>query len=87
MPTICTVQDSENVNIHKVLLVNLDNFNYSNFSCERFWNPFVTPRETKEGWPLPTVANRDSRSSYEKGLSLIGSLGSSCQYKRFLYCL
>ncbi len=47
-------------------------------------------RETKEGWPLLTVeteANGDSKSANEKCLSLAGSLGSSCRYKRFLSCL
>jgi hypothetical protein len=42
------------------------------------------------GWPLLTVeteATGDSRSTYERGPSLIGSLGSSCLYKRFLSCL
>jgi hypothetical protein len=35
---------------------------------------------TVEGWPLPTVeteANGDSRSPYERGPYLVGSLGSS----------
>ncbi len=47
-------------------------------------------RETREGWPLLTVeteANRDSKSTNERGPSLFGSLGSSCRYKRFLSCL
>ncbi len=42
------------------------------------------PRETREwGWPLLTVetkANGDSWSTYEKGPSLVGSMGSSCWY-------
>ncbi len=36
--------------------------------------------EAREGWPLLTVeteANRDSRSTYERGPSLVGSLDSS----------
>ncbi len=39
------------------------------------------------GWRLLIVeneANGDSRSTYERGPSLVDSLGSSCQYKRFL---
>ncbi len=47
-------------------------------------------RETGTEWPLQTVeteANGDSRSTHEKDPSLIGSLGSSCRYKRFLSCL
>jgi hypothetical protein len=53
----------------------------------------VSTRETREGWPLPSVeteANGDSRSSstHERGPSLlVGSLGLSCQYKRLLSCL
>jgi hypothetical protein len=37
--------------------------------------------------PVETEANGDSRSTYERGPSLVGSLGSSCQCKRFLSCL
>jgi hypothetical protein len=36
------------------------------------------PRETRERWPLLTVetkANKNSRSTYERGPSLVGSLG------------
>ncbi len=47
-------------------------------------------RDYREGWPLLTVeteANGDSRSTYERGPSLVGLLGSWCQYKRFLSCL
>ncbi len=42
---------------------------------------------TKEGCPgvtAETEAIGDSRSTYERGPSLVGSLGSSCRYKRFL---
>ncbi len=53
---------------------------------------FFLTRETREGWPLLSVdtePNRDSRSTYERGLSLVGLLGSFlCRYKRFfLPCL
>ncbi len=47
-------------------------------------------RETREGWPLLTVetkVNGDSGSTYERGSALVGSLGLSCRYKRFLSCL
>ncbi len=50
----------------------------------------VATRETGEGWPLLTVeteVNGDSKSTNERGPSLVGSLGLSCQYKRFLFCL
>ncbi len=42
-------------------------------------------REAREGSPLLTVeteANRDLVSTYEGGPFFVGSLGSSCQYKR-----
>jgi hypothetical protein len=50
----------------------------------------VRLKETTERWPLPTIeteVNGDSGSPYEMGPSLVGSLGLSCQYKRFLSCL
>jgi hypothetical protein len=50
----------------------------------------VNLRETREGWILPTVeteVNWDSKSTNERGPSLVGSLGLSCRYKRFLFCL
>ncbi len=50
----------------------------------------ITPdRETRKGWPLLTVeteTNGDSKSTNERSPSLIGSLGSSCQYERFFFC-
>ncbi len=49
-----------------------------------------TSRETREGWPLlpvETEVNGDSLRTNERGLSLVGSLGSSCRYKRLLSCL
>jgi hypothetical protein len=45
----------------------------------------LCPRETREGWHLLTVeteVNGDSKSTIERGPSLVGSLGSSCRYKR-----
>jgi hypothetical protein len=45
-----------------------------------------TTRETKEGWPLLTVeteVNGDSKSTNERGPSLVGSLGLLARYKRF----
>ncbi len=50
----------------------------------------VLPRETREGWRLQTVetqANGDPWGTYDRGPSLVGSLGSVWQYKRFLSCL
>jgi hypothetical protein len=47
-------------------------------------------RKTRERWALLTVeteANGDSKSTNEKDPSLVGSLGSSCRYNRFLSCL
>jgi hypothetical protein len=47
----------------------------------------VITRETRKGWPLQTVetdANGDSECTYDRGPALVGSLGSSCRYKRFL---
>jgi hypothetical protein len=46
--------------------------------------------ESREGWPLLTVEtelNGDSKSTNERGPSLVSSLGLSCRYKRFLFCL
>jgi hypothetical protein len=44
-------------------------------------------RETREGWPplltVETEVNGDSRSTNERGPSLVGLLGSLCWYKRF----
>jgi hypothetical protein len=36
---------------------------------------------------VETKVNRDSKSTNERGPSLVGSLGMSCRYKRFLFCL
>ncbi len=44
------------------------------------------PRENREGWPLLTIetgVNGDSKSTNERGPSLVGSLGLSCRYERF----
>ncbi len=58
-------------------------------STQRFilgipWTPvplhFGWTRNTRQGWPLLTVeteANGDSGSTYERGPSLVGSMGSS----------
>jgi hypothetical protein len=51
---------------------------------------YVLSRDIREGWPLLTVeteVNRDSKSTNERGPSLIGSLDSLCRYNRFLYRL
>jgi hypothetical protein len=50
---------------------------------------YVSTKKTREGWPLPTFeteTNGDSRSTHGRGPFLVGSLGSSCWYKRFLSC-
>ncbi len=47
----------------------------------------VNSRKTREGWPLLTVeteVNGNSVSTNERGPSLVGSLGLSCRYNRFL---
>jgi hypothetical protein len=54
-------------------------------SCE-----FCVKKETREGLPLLTVeteANGDSKSTNERGPSLVSLLGLSRRYKRFLFCL
>jgi hypothetical protein len=55
-----------------------------------FMFPCGTSKVAREGWPLLTVeteVNGDSKSTNERGPSLVGSLGLSCRYKRFLFCL
>jgi hypothetical protein len=36
---------------------------------------------------VETEVNGDSKSTNERGPSLVGSLGLTCRYKRFLFCL
>ncbi len=73
------------------LLVLLISFQITFFFSSFFHLFFllVGIRETRDRRPLLTVkteANRDSRSTNEKGPSLVGSLvGSWCRYKRFFY--
>ncbi len=46
-----------------------------------FLNIGVTPRETRGGWLLLTVeteVKEDSKSTNERGSSLVGLLGMSC---------
>ncbi len=46
-------------------------------------------RETREGWTLLTVeteANGDSRNTFVRGPSLVGSFGSSCRYNTRDFC-
>ncbi len=47
---------------------------------------YVEPYELdqQEAMTIETEANGDSKSTNERGPSLVGSLGSSCRYKRFL---
>jgi hypothetical protein len=50
----------------------------------------VYTRETGRGWPLLTVetaVNGDSKSTNERGPSVVGSLRLSGRYKRFLFSL
>jgi len=47
-------------------------------------------RRTREGWPLLTVeieVNGESKRTNERGPFWVGSLGISCWYKTFLFCL
>ncbi len=49
----------------------------------------VESRETREGWPQLTInteAKGDSKSSNERGPSLVSSSGLSCRYQRFSFC-
>ncbi len=50
----------------------------------------VNQRDYRKGLSLLTVEtdlNVDSKSANERGPFLVGSLGLSCLYKRFLFCL
>jgi hypothetical protein len=47
-------------------------------------------RDTREGWPLLTIeteVNGDSKTTNERGPSLVGLLGLSCRYKKFFSVL
>ncbi len=47
-------------------------------------------RDCREWWPRLTVepeVNGNSKNTTERGPSLVGSLGLSCWYMRFLVCL
>jgi hypothetical protein len=66
----------------------------SSYEWKEFHQSTGKPRGTREGctrWLLKplveTEANGDSTRTNERGLSLVGLLGSPCQYKRFLSCL
>jgi hypothetical protein len=52
---------------------------------------WARPERLESGGPslltVETDLNVDSKSSNERGPSLVGSLGLSCRYKRFLFCL
>jgi hypothetical protein len=44
----------------------------------------------RDGWPLltdETEVKRDSKRTNERGPTLVGSLGLSCRYKTFLFCI
>ncbi len=55
------------------------------------WAQVPSTPETREGWPLLTVETEGlleyRTCMYKRGPSLVGSLGSLCQYDRFLSCL
>ncbi len=56
----------------------------------RTYHTSLSQRDKRERWPLLTVeaaVNGDSKSTNERGPSLVGSLGLSCRYHRFLFCL
>ncbi len=44
----------------------------------------VSTRDTREGWPLPSIETKTNGDSMSTVQSLVGSLGLSCQYKRLL---
>ncbi len=84
---------------HSLTLIKTDSLsqNCSNlwFNLELTCNPsfiYVSyrPERLERGGPLLTVeteVNGDSKSTYERSPSLVGSLGLSYRYKRFLLCL
>jgi hypothetical protein len=54
------------------------------------WVVVSVIRETRDGWHLPTVGtevNGDSKGTIKRDPSLVGSLGLTYRYKRFLFCL
>ncbi len=60
--------------------------NKESYSQKQKWYR-VLIRELREGCPLLTVEteeNGDSKSTNDRGPSLVGSLGLSCPYRRFL---
>jgi hypothetical protein len=62
------------------------------YNAFRIWGvgTGVEGREIRDGWPLLTVEIEVigvSKIINEKGPSLVGSLGFSWRYKRFLFCL
>ncbi len=65
----------------------------SSFVSEIYWVLWVRiqevkSREAREGWPLLTVETEvNGVSEITKWMGLVGSLGLSCQYNRFLACL
>ncbi len=59
---------------------------YGTFLFSKCFSDEMCSKETREGWPLLTVeteVNGDSKSTNERGPSLLDSLGLSRQYKRF----
>jgi len=71
-----------------LLFRELNFFPVSRRKLAKFWTS--EPERASEGWPLlnvETEANGVSWNKNERGPSLVGSLGSSCWYNRFLSCL
>jgi hypothetical protein len=60
------------------------------FSLHSSFSSTASPRETREGWPLLTVetqVNGGSKRTNERVPFLVDSLGLSCRYKIFMFCL
>jgi hypothetical protein len=64
-----------------------DRQNYQPFV--HVFHEVLAERPESGAWPVlavETETNGDSKSTNERGLSLVASLGFSCRYKRFLFC-
>ena len=56
----------------------------------RKFDGVIETERLERGSPLLTIeteVNGDSKRTNERGPFLVGSLGLSCRYKRFLFCL
>jgi hypothetical protein len=83
--TLCIV----NSHIHR-FYTRIDHQSLSGCHKHRCSQPCIwSTREIGDGWPLltvETVVNGNSKRTNERGPFLVGSLGLSCRYKRFLFC-